>query len=160
MANLKFYIKHSAFPSAKILPIIVTLLFFAHQSLWGTEGGEKSCIEYLEPVSVFAPHFKYRAMVVPKPKVEAPQLRADDQSVKSRISWARLFKRVFGIDVETCRLCGSKMKIIAAIEDPQVIKKILEHLDLPTKSPMPWPARGPPSRAEDDFQKFPDFDRM
>ncbi|MCB0385750.1 MAG: transposase [Bdellovibrionales bacterium] len=109
---------------------------------------------------VFAPHFKYRAMVVPKPKVEAPQLRADDQSVKSRISWARLFKRVFGIDVETCRLCGSKMKIIAAIEDPQVIKKILEHLDLPTKSPMPWPARGPPSRAEDDFQKFPDFDRM
>ena len=107
---------------------------------------------------VFAPHFKHRAMVVPKPKSEPVGMKEDNQPAKSRISWARLLKRVFGIDVETCHLCGGKMKIIAAIEDPPVIKKILEHLGLPTKPPMPWPARGPPQRADDDFQQFPNFD--
>lgn len=109
---------------------------------------------------VFAPHFKHRAMIVPKPKPEASQPTADDKPANSRISWARLLKRVFGIDVETCHLCAGQMKIIAAIEDPPVIKKILEHLGLPSKPPMPWPARGPPSSAHDDFQKFPDFDQM
>ena len=107
---------------------------------------------------VFAPHFKHRAMVVPKPRPELPQPKADDQMASSRTSWARLLKRVFGIDIETCHLCGGKMSIIAAIEDPPVIKKILDHLGLPSRQPMPWPARGPPSRAA-DFQQFPDFDQ-
>jgi hypothetical protein len=107
---------------------------------------------------VFAPHFKHRAMVVPKPKAEQPELKADAQPAKSRISWARLLKRVFNIDVETCHLCAGQMKIIAAIEDPQVIKKILEHLGLPSRPPMPWPTRGPPSSGDDDFQQFPNFD--
>jgi hypothetical protein len=33
------------------------------------------------------------------------------------------------------------MKIIACIEDPQVIKKILSHLGLPTKAPTIFPPR-------------------
>ncbi len=37
-------------------------------------------------------------------------------------------KRVFDIDIETCRVCGGSMKVIACIEDPVVIKKILMHL--------------------------------
>lgn len=107
---------------------------------------------------VFAPHYKHRAMVVPKPKAELYEPKANEQPSKSRISWARLLKRVFNIDVETCLLCAGQMKIIAAIEDPPVIKKILEHLGLPSKPPMPWPARGPPQKTDDEFQKFPDFD--
>lgn len=35
---------------------------------------------------------------------------------------------MFNIDIETCRECGDAMKVIACIEDPGVIKKILEHL--------------------------------
>ncbi len=35
-------------------------------------------------------------------------------------------KRVF--DIETCGVCGGSMKVIACIEDPLVIKKILTHL--------------------------------
>ena len=38
-------------------------------------------------------------------------------------------KRVFGIDIETCAECGGDVKIIACIEDPAVIQKILAHLD-------------------------------
>jgi hypothetical protein len=32
------------------------------------------------------------------------------------MSWARLFKRVFDIDLEHCPRCGGPLKIIAAIE--------------------------------------------
>ena len=42
-----------------------------------------------------------------------------------RLSWARLLKRVFEIDIEQCPQCGGTLKLIAAIEDPPVIAKIL-----------------------------------
>jgi hypothetical protein len=65
------------------------------------------------------------------------------------MSWARLLKRVFDIDVEHCPNCGGALKIIAApfgrlrtgIEDPPVIVKILSHLGLPTRAPPRAPAR-------------------
>ncbi len=38
-------------------------------------------------------------------------------------------KRVFNIDIETCRACGGAVRIIACIEDPVVIEKILAHQD-------------------------------
>ena len=40
---------------------------------------------------------------------------------------AQRLKRVFNIDIETCSGCGG-MKVIACIEDPIVIKQILDHL--------------------------------
>ena len=33
------------------------------------------------------------------------------------MSWARLLKQVFDIDIEHCPHCGERLKIIAAIED-------------------------------------------
>ena len=38
---------------------------------------------------------------------------------QARLSWARLLKRVFDIDVEYCPRCGGTLKIVAAIVDPQ-----------------------------------------
>jgi hypothetical protein len=38
-------------------------------------------------------------------------------------------KRVFNIDIETCRECGGAVKVIACIEDPVVTVKILTHLN-------------------------------
>jgi len=57
------------------------------------------------------------------------------------MSWARLLKRVFDIDLEHCPACGGALKIIAAIEDPAVITKILTHLRLPARAPLRSPAR-------------------
>ena len=57
---------------------------------------------------------------------------APHHASSARMSWARLLKRVFDIDIEHCPHCGGTMKIIAAIEDPSVIAKILAHLGLPT----------------------------
>ena len=36
--------------------------------------------------------------------------------------------------IETCEQCGSAVKVIAYIEDPVVIKQILDHLDNRAKS--------------------------
>ena len=44
------------------------------------------------------------------------------------MTWAQRLKRVFNIDIETCRECGGTVKLIACNEDPQVIKKILDYL--------------------------------
>ena len=45
------------------------------------------------------------------------------------MSWAHRLKRVFKRDLETCATCGGQMKVIAASEDPAVIKRILAHLE-------------------------------
>ena len=44
-------------------------------------------------------------------------------------------KRVFNIDITICSRCGGAASIIACIEDPSIINKILAHLD--TKSGAP-----------------------
>ena len=101
---------------------------------------------------VFAPHFKHRALVVPLPTKSGSEAEKGDNQVdckrkKSRsMTWAQRLKRVFGIDVEACSLCGGKVKVLAAIEEPQVIEKILKHLGLDPVPPQLWPARGPPQQ--------------
>ena len=44
------------------------------------------------------------------------------------MTWAQRLKRVFDIDIKTYSECGGAVKVIACIEDPQVINKILDHL--------------------------------
>ena len=61
------------------------------------------------------------------------------------MSWAQRLKRVFNIDIETCVKCGGAVKVIACIEDPLVIDKILTHLD--NKAALAEPVVLPPSRA-------------
>ena len=75
-----------------------------------------------------APHAKQRAAVVPdvvQPASEIEHKHAHGQA--ARMSWARLLKRVFDIAIERCA-CAGQLKIIAAIEDPVVIARILTHL--------------------------------
>ena len=50
------------------------------------------------------------------------------------MSWARLLKRVFEIDLGHCPNCGGELKVIAAILEAPVIERILTHLGL---SPLP-----------------------
>ena len=63
------------------------------------------------------------------------------EEIIARLCRARLLKRVFDIDPAHCPQCGGDFKIIAAIEDPAVIAKILTHLGLPARAPPRAPAR-------------------
>ena len=65
---------------------------------------------------------------------------------RRNVLWAELMSRVFGINVLTCLHCGGQCQVIACIEDPAVIRKILSHLGLPIQGVHLKPARGPPDR--------------
>ena len=50
-------------------------------------------------------------------------------------------RRSPGLDVLVCPRCGGRLTLIALIEDPAVIVRVLGHLGLPTDIPE---ARAPP----------------
>lgn len=98
---------------------------------------------------VLAPNAKLRALVVPQPAEPPAQAAVPARCEAScahhrpvRLSWARLLKRVFEIDIEHCPNCGGELKIIAAILEQPVIEKILTHLGLQARAPPRAPARG------------------
>jgi hypothetical protein len=39
------------------------------------------------------------------------------------MSWAKRLKRVFAIELESCAHCGGKLRVIASIEEPEVIPR-------------------------------------
>jgi len=105
---------------------------------------------------VFAPHSQYRSAVTPAQRgrgaLRPPASDADPAKVSTprhvAMSWARRLKRVFGVEIEGCVRCGGELKIIASIEEPQLIAKILSHLERAApeqyQSEPPLGARGPP----------------
>jgi len=66
--------------------------------------------------------------------------------VRGRL-WARRLKRVFHIDITECEKCRGPVKIMACIEDPVVIEKILAHLKTRDQHTSPHTTHLPPSRA-------------
>jgi len=61
-----------------------------------------------------------------------------------RYLWAELMRRVFGLDVLRCSVCGKQRRLIALITQRQVIVRILSHLKLDVHPPPILPARAPP----------------
>ena len=63
---------------------------------------------------------------------------------KSRyVDWATLMRRTWNIDVMACPKCGHRLRVLAAIADPEAVKQILHHLVV-RSSPLPRaPARDP-----------------
>jgi len=95
---------------------------------------------------VLAPNAKLRSEIIPSGKKNKPILSDTDNDVphflvSARISWGRLLKRVFGIDIEHCLHCGGTLKIVAAILESGAITKILDHLGLPARAPPRTPAQ-------------------
>ncbi|MFH1529958.1 MAG: transposase [Pseudomonadota bacterium] len=60
-----------------------------------------------------------------------------------RLGWAKLLRRVLDVDVLTCPECATSMTVIAFLTDPPVLRRILDHLGLPSSSPPLAPARSP-----------------
>lgn len=58
---------------------------------------------------------------------------------------------LFGMEIEGCARCGGKLKILASLEEPEVIAKNLAHLERAgadqSQAELPRGARAPPSQA-------------
>jgi len=101
---------------------------------------------------VFAPNSKHRALVTSAKRGKGSKAKAVDETQeqtpaerRASMTWAQRLKRVFNIDIETCSACGGAMKVLACIEDPVVIKQILDHLK--HKAEASEPKALPESRA-------------
>ena len=105
---------------------------------------------------VFAPNSPHRALITPAGRGKGRKARTSEQTPDRTpverhmaMTWAQRLKRVFGIDIETCQAGGGAMTIIACMEDPSVIRKILDPLDrrAPITAPhsLPEPRAPPPA---------------
>jgi hypothetical protein len=72
---------------------------------------------------------------------------------EAKRAWARLIKQVYEVDPLVCPRCGGEMRIIALIEQPEVIEKILTHLGL-------WPASAHSPPAGVPVAPFPATGRL
>jgi hypothetical protein len=101
---------------------------------------------------VLAPAAALRSLVVPEsehtpeahrgclarrqaPTTDSGNAEGKRRSRPRNYSWAELMKRVFLIDVLECPRCGGRMRILAAINPPEAIRKILECLRLASRPP-------------------------
>ena len=75
---------------------------------------------------------------------ESSSHRAPPGPPRTNRLWAELMQRSFGFDVLACPRCGDRLELIALIEDPTVIRRILGHLGVPAEVSTPRPARPPP----------------
>ena len=90
---------------------------------------------------LFAPNSHAREQVTParrgrrtrRPPEKEPRSEAER---RGSMTWAQRLRRVFHIDIETCGACGGPVRVIASIEDPAVIGKILAHVG-EGQAPMP-----------------------
>jgi hypothetical protein len=119
---------------------------------------------------VFAPSSPMRGAIVPTPTSARRRRKLNDPAAAmatrqcspneprsdcndpptAPLTWAQRLKRVFEIDITLCPLCGGQLRVIADITDPDVIRKILDHVNSRA------PPRRPPRRAE-SHQTPPDL---
>ena len=65
-------------------------------------------------------------------------------------TWAALMRRAFDLDILRCPRCAGRMELIATIDDPDVIARMLAHLGLPggRAGPAPAVSVAPPQDAQ------------
>lgn len=86
-------------------------------------------------------------------------LKNEMSSKEWRQNWARLIQKVYEVDPLVCPKCQGEIRIIAFIDNEQVIRKILSHLGLwETRShdpPPRNPSHIPEPTYDDDYSQIP-----
>jgi hypothetical protein len=78
---------------------------------------------------VFAANAALRAAITPAGRGSKARSRPFERRPPKHVAlnWARRLKRVFGIEIEQCARCGGRLEVIASIEEPELIERILAH---------------------------------
>ncbi len=72
---------------------------------------------------------------------EEPSPEPEKRSLRPRrLAWPELLRRVFAVDVLECPRCGGRMRLLAAIQPPDVTQAILDCLEVPGRVPPTAPA--------------------
>ena len=93
-----------------------------------------------------------KALKAQQPTTTAPaaEVALSALSTRAKATWARLIRKVYEADPLVCPKCRSNncgpMRVIALIDDPGVVRRILEHLGRWAPEPA---ERGPPADAPD-----------
>jgi hypothetical protein len=98
------------------------------------------------------PNHRWRGLVTPAKRGKGVMRPSDNDVVSpterhAAMTWAQRLKRVFNIDIEVCSRCGGPVKVIACIEDQDVIDRILAHLRDKEQGTPTLPHLAPPTRA-------------
>jgi hypothetical protein len=78
------------------------------------------------------------------------------RAVRRYYTWAELLRRVFRVEIFTCPNCGGARRLLAAIQDPDSIERVLRAMNaryrarrLPFEAPELAVARAPPDGGGD-----------
>jgi hypothetical protein len=164
------YVARPPLAAGRLTKVSDDLLSFRLKTPWsdGTTAILLSPIELIEKLAalvppprrnlvryhgVLAPHARDRDKIVPQVEKEENESSSGNKtsiSTAYRLTWAALLARTFHINLERCSLCGGKMKVVAAVTDPDSIRRYLEGTGQSEKLPVLEPARAPP-QTELDF---------
>lgn len=95
---------------------------------------QKPRVDLTRIYGVFAPNSKHRVLVMLAKRGRGNKVRVVEGQPspavrRTSMSWAQRLKRIFNINIETYSECSGAMKVIACIEDPEVIKQFLDYLE-------------------------------
>jgi hypothetical protein len=103
--------------------------------------GPLPCVHLVRYGGCLAPHSPLRGAIIPTVRQQGVD-EAETDTGAPRWSWARLLKRVFALDMVRCPFCQrGSLRVIAAITQGEVIRKILRHLKLAVDPLSIAPAR-------------------
>ena len=87
----------------------------------------------------------YRRVLSEPTAVAAPRAtglgEAGVKSTPPAWTWSALMHRAFGVDVLAGPHCGGRLRLMATLHDPVVIRKILTHLALARSGQSPGSAQ-------------------
>jgi len=93
----------------------------------------------------------YRSKMHPGAEAQLPGDARGRVAGAARAAWTRLIRKVYEADPLQCPKCKGPMRVIALIDDPPVVQRILEHLGCwapeAARRVRPPPSSGPPKRS-------------
>ena len=89
--------------------------------------------------ALFAPNARHRQAIVPR---QRHQPTAEHAEPRASMNWMARLKRVFDIDLSQCPNSGARLRVIGEVTAPNVIARILAHVQ--ARGPGDHGARAPP----------------